>query len=132
MLSFKHCTKRKEGLLTDDSKAFDCLSIELITAKLNAYGFGFNLIKLINKEIKKSKVNHSYSSRQEVLFRVLQGSILAPILFNIFLGDLFLIIKDTDFASHVDDNQFTTQIITLMTPLHITAVIRKALQMVFR
>ena len=31
--SFKHCTKR-----TDVTKAFDCLSHELITAKLNAYG----------------------------------------------------------------------------------------------
>ena len=29
---------------------------------------------------------------------------LGPILFNIFLSDLFLIIKDTDFASYADDS----------------------------
>ena len=33
-----------------------------------------------------------------------QGSILEPILFNIFLSDLFLVISDTDFSSYTDYN----------------------------
>ena len=38
-----------------------------------------------------------------------QGSILGPLLFDIFLCDLFLIINNIDFASYADDNtSYTT------------------------
>ena len=57
-------------LLTDLSKAFDCLSHELITANLNAYGFNLPVLKLIRSYLSNRKprtyVNHA----------VPQGSIL--------------------------------------------------------
>ena len=43
------------ALLTDLSKAFDCLNHELLTAKLNAYGFSLPGLQLINDYLSNRK-----------------------------------------------------------------------------
>ena len=40
----------------------------------------------------------------QILFEVSPGTVLGPILFNIFLSVLFLILNDTDIVSYTDDN----------------------------
>ena len=52
----------------------------------------------------RTKISDSYSPWIEILFVVPQGSNLEPLLFNIFLSDLFLIVKDIRIASYADDN----------------------------
>ena len=93
------------ALLTDLSKAFDCLDPELLIAELNAYGFSLPALKLVHEYLsnrkQRTKVNRTYSSSLEI---IPQGLILSPLLFNIFLADLFFILNDVDFASYADDN----------------------------
>ena len=52
----------------------------------------------------RAKINSAYSSWEEILFGVPQGFIVGPLLFNIFLCDLFYKMNDTNFASYADDN----------------------------
>ena len=82
------------ALLTDLSKAFDCLSHDLLLAKLHAYGFSLSALKLIHSYLKnrkqRTKIDSTYSTWEEILFGLPQGSILGPLLFNTFLCDLFL------------------------------------------
>ena len=96
------------ALLTDLSKAFDCLSHKLLIAKLHAYGFDLLALNLIQSYLSNRKqrtnINATYSSWEEILFVVPQGSILSPLLVNIFLFDLFWIMYETDFSSYADGN----------------------------
>ena len=94
--------------MTDLSKAFHCLLHELLIAKLHAYGFSLNALRLVHSYLTnrklRTKINTKYSSSEEILFGVPQESILGPLLSNIFLCDLFFIMNETEFASYADDN----------------------------
>ena len=76
------------ALLTELSKAFDFLPHDLILAKLNGYGFSLPALNLIQNYLankkETAKINDSYSPWSGILFGVLQGFILGPLLFNIF------------------------------------------------
>ena len=53
----------------------------------------------------RTKINSDFSSWEEILFGVPQGSILGPLLFNTFLCDIFFIMSETDLASYAVDNK---------------------------
>ena len=77
------------ALLTDLSKAFDCLPHDLIIAKLHAYGFDKASLRLMHSYLtdryQRVKINNSYSLWSLITHGLPQGSILGLILFNTFL-----------------------------------------------
>ena len=95
-------------VLMDLSKAFDSLPHDLLLAKLAAYGFDKTSLRLLNCYLsnrkQRTKIGSSFSSWLEIILGVPQGSILGPLLFNIFINDLLSVIQKTRICNFADDN----------------------------
>ena len=73
------------ALLTDLSKAFDCLPNSLLIAKLHPHGFDKTSTEYLKDYLshrkQKIKINKTFSNWTNILHGVPQGSILGPLLF---------------------------------------------------
>ena len=91
----------------DLSKEFDCIPHNLLIAKLHAHGFNkkaLNFLSYLKHRKKVLQLNDTESFFQILLSGVPQGSILGPILVNLFINGLFFFIKETELANFADDN----------------------------
>ena len=75
---------------------------------MHAYGFNMDALKLIlsyltNRE-QATCINSIYSMLQEIISGVPQGSILGPIILNIFINDLLLFLVNCNVHNYADDN----------------------------
>ena len=95
-------------IITAFSKAFDSLNHELLLRKLKEYGLDSNSVTLmksyLTNRLQRCIINNSFSEWEKLLNGVPQGSILGPLLFNIFLNDIFLSLQKCDLANYADDS----------------------------
>ena len=99
------------AVLMDLSKAFNCIPHDLLIAKMHAYGFDEDSLILFFSYLKDRKqavkVNNTLSSFMTLVSGVPQGSILGPLLFNIFINDIIFFLKKSDLGNYADDNTIT-------------------------
>ena len=101
------------SVLMDLSKAFDCIPHDLLIAKLEAYGFERSALKYIYSYLKGRrqcvKINGTQSKFMTILAGVPQGSILGPILFNIFINDFYYFFTSANLHGFADDHTLSSK-----------------------
>ena len=95
-------------ILMDLSKAYDCIPHQLLIAKLEAYGLHKNSLNLLADYLsgrkQRTKIGSVFSEWWKIICGIPQGSILGPLLFNIFINDLFFFVLKCDICNFADDN----------------------------
>ena len=76
---------------------------DVLIAKITAYGFDYQSLRIMESFLsnrqQRTNINNSLSRYSDILKWVLQGSILDPLLFNIYICDIFFDIIEFDIAS---------------------------------
>ena len=94
------------AILTDLSKAFDCILHDFLIAKLAAYGFDYQSLRIMESFLSNrqqgTKTNNAFSRYSEIIYGLPQGSILGPLVFSVYICDIFFDIIECDIASYAD------------------------------
>ena len=113
----KNCKKSLDerkflgAFLMDLSKAFESIPHDLLIVIMYAYGYSIYAVTFFYSYLKRRKqnvgINNTHSVFQVLISGVSQGSIPGPLLFNIFINDLYPWITKTDLLNFADNNTIT-------------------------
>ena len=106
---FKNLDSNEISLLTlcDLSKAFDSVSHELLIEKLDTLHIDeFWFKNYLSERTQSVKIEGHISDKKGISYGVPQGSILGPLLFNIYVNDLQSKLDSCPLVQYADDSQF--------------------------
>jgi len=106
--------KDVDTVYLDYSRAFDRVDIGLLLAKMKRYGVHSQIVEWMESFLtdRKQKVvlDGSQSEIATIISGVPQGSVLAPLLFLIFINDLEGVVKDAILSFFADDSRAAMEI----------------------
>lgn len=96
------------AVATDLSKAFDLVNYKIMLSKLKLIGIGGKLLRIFEDYFRNRKlhviIGRSISSGYDQSCGLIQGSIISPTLFNIYVNDLASLTFKGRIVQYADDN----------------------------
>lgn len=133
---WRACLDRRETVAVvavDLSKAFDSVCHPLLLAKLKAYGFTDDALELMTAYLlgrrQRVKLDGAYSQWRTIMAGVPQGSLLGPLLFNMYVNDLNYFVANTSLRLYADD---TTEYASDASPIVLQYVLNSDLSALSR